>query len=77
MATTNSEMSTPENPDGAATAETENLNSIYEFREALWETSIRPMRSPLLGQTRPEGVGPASGMKKNSKLGGPHEEQTT
>jgi hypothetical protein len=64
MATINSEMSPSEHPDGA-TAETENLNSNYEFREVIWETCIRPMRSPILGQIRPEGIGP-SRMKKDS-----------
>jgi len=54
MAKTNSEMSTPEYPHNGTMAETENLNSVYEFREALWETDIRPMRSPLHAQMRPE-----------------------
>lgn len=67
MATTNSEILSPDGSDGAPTAETENLNSIYEFREAVWETSIRPMRSPLFGQIRPEGVGLPSGTKKDSR----------
>jgi hypothetical protein len=73
MASTNSEKSPPEGADGEVTAETENVSSIYEYREALWETRIRPMRSPLLGQIRPEGVRPTSGLKKNSKLGETHE----
>ncbi len=66
MATENAEMTTPEYPDGAATAETESLNTIYEFREAVWETCIRPMRSSMFGQIRLEGVVPPSEMKKDS-----------
>jgi hypothetical protein len=57
MAATNSEMLPPENPDNLATAETENYSSRYEFREAIWETCIRPMRSPILGQIRPKEIG--------------------
>ena len=66
MAKTNSEMLTPEYPHDAAIAETENLNSVYEFREAVWETNIRPMRSPIFGQIRPDGVGSIMGMNKDS-----------
>lgn len=67
MPTTNSHMTPPEPSDGATTAETENLNSVYEFREAIWETNIRPMRSPMLGQTRPEDIGPTGTKKKESQ----------
>jgi len=79
MASTNSNTATPEGPNSAATAETENVNSTCEYREALWEPSIRPMRSPKLAQIRPEGDGQLSGIGNTSltKLGGPPEGQTT
>ena len=60
MAKTNSEMLTPDNTHNRAIAETENLNSVYEFREVLWETNIRPMRSPMFGQIRPDVTEPRS-----------------
>ncbi len=66
MANTNANLLNREHFDGGPTAETENLNSVYEFREVLWESDIRPMRSPMFGQIRPEGVGSAAAMNKDS-----------
>ncbi len=42
------------NSDQGCLTETENPNGTYVFVDAIGDTTIRPMRSPVLRQTRPD-----------------------
>lgn len=50
----NRESAQPPRPDALGWAETDSLNTTYVYVEPVGDSTIRPMRSPVLRQIRPE-----------------------